>query len=121
MGIHKVSGQKCGNSETDENPFAEIAETAMKILCSPLSNAEVERQFSQMNLIKTKSHNTVVALMQIRAYLKLHDVACFKFEPSEKMFCRFNQEIYSNDESVCDSSEVYTTVEDDTEIEVLNL
>ncbi|KAL3256679.1 hypothetical protein MRX96_017134 [Rhipicephalus microplus] len=37
-----------------ENPFAELATFAMSMLVLPYSNAEVERTFSQLNIVKSK-------------------------------------------------------------------
>ena len=40
-----------------ENPYRELANFAMSILVLPISNAEVERMFSSMNVIKSKIRN----------------------------------------------------------------
>lgn len=40
-----------------ENPFRELVDLALQILCLPHSNADIERIFSQMNLIKSKLRN----------------------------------------------------------------
>nr|CAH7743317.1 unnamed protein product [Callosobruchus chinensis] len=37
----------------DDQPFKELAEFCLELLVLPLSNAEVERLFSAMNIIKT--------------------------------------------------------------------
>lgn len=42
----------CGNY-----PFLYLAKFAISLLCLPWSNAEVERVFSQVNLVKTKLRN----------------------------------------------------------------
>lgn len=68
-----------------ENPFKEIADFAVSMLVLPYSNAEVERSFSQLNLLKTKLRNrltpgTINALMVIRAGLKRHGKGCFDYE-----------------------------------------
>lgn len=72
-----------------ENPFGELADFAISMLVLPYSNAEVERSFSQMNLLKTKlrnrlSPNTVNAIMVIRAGLKRNKKGCFDYELPEK-------------------------------------
>lgn len=39
------------------NPFQELVDFALLVLVLPHSNADVERVFSQMNIIKTKQRN----------------------------------------------------------------
>lgn len=53
------------------NPFNEICSFAFQLLSLPWSNADVERLFSQMNLVKTKLRNriqsdTVNAILHVR-------------------------------------------------------
>ncbi|XP_050062963.1 uncharacterized protein LOC126552316 [Aphis gossypii] len=60
-----------------ENPLKELSELALTTLSLPFSNAEVERVFSQMNLIKSKTRNRMgtellTSLLQIRSGLKRH-------------------------------------------------
>lgn len=55
-----------------ENPFEDLVNLAFKFLSLPHSNAEVERLFSQMNLIKTKLRNR----MHIN---KLNDILTIKY------------------------------------------
>lgn len=45
------------------NPFAELAEYAITLLVLPLSNADVKRVFSQMNLIKNSLRNKMLLPM----------------------------------------------------------
>lgn len=47
----------CYTDASGSYPFAEISNLAMRILVLPWSNAEVERLFSQMNLVKSKLRN----------------------------------------------------------------
>ncbi|KAF0705506.1 Dimer Tnp hAT domain-containing protein [Aphis craccivora] len=42
---------------SETNPFEELCTLAMQLLVLPWSNADVERLFSQMNLVKTKLRN----------------------------------------------------------------
>lgn len=53
------------------NPFFELVKFAQIILSLPWSNAEVERVFSQVNLVKTKTRNrlhdeTLNAILAVR-------------------------------------------------------
>lgn len=66
-----------------ENPFKELAGFAVLMLVLLYSNAEIERLFSQLNLLKTKLQNMLAplsanALMVIRAGLKRHKKGCFE-------------------------------------------
>ncbi|KAL3198940.1 hypothetical protein MRX96_001517 [Rhipicephalus microplus] len=68
-----------------ENPFAELAGFAMSMLVLPYSNAEVERRFSQLNILKSKLKNklkpeTTNAILIVRAGLKRHQKSCFDYE-----------------------------------------
>lgn len=59
------------------NPFKELANFALETLSLPWSNAEVERVFSQLNIVKTKLRNrlitsTVNAVLHARLVLKLN-------------------------------------------------
>ncbi len=40
-----------------ENPYKELTEGVVKILCLPISNGEIERVFSQVSVIKDKKRN----------------------------------------------------------------
>jgi len=67
-----------------ENPLKELSELALTTLSLPFSNAEVERVFSQMNLIKSKTRNRMgtellTSLLQIRSGLKRHGKCCHNF------------------------------------------
>lgn len=53
------------------NTFEELADFALEVLSLPWSNADVERVFSQLNLVKTKLRNrlitsTVNAVLRVR-------------------------------------------------------
>ncbi|KAL3221020.1 hypothetical protein MRX96_029723 [Rhipicephalus microplus] len=68
-----------------ENPFAELAGFAMSMLVLPYSNAEVERTFSQLNIVTSKLRNklkpeTTNAILVVRAGLKRHQKSCFDYE-----------------------------------------
>ncbi|KAL0195174.1 hypothetical protein M9458_008746, partial [Cirrhinus mrigala] len=60
----------------DINPFQELAMAAVSVLSLPHSNAEVERVFSQMSVVKSKLRNrmslqTLNSILYIRYGLKL--------------------------------------------------
>lgn len=69
----------------DENPFIELGEFVLSFLTLPISNAEVERLFSQMNIIKTKQRNRLAikslnSIMCIRASLRRESKCCHNYE-----------------------------------------
>ncbi|KAH9379840.1 hypothetical protein HPB48_022654 [Haemaphysalis longicornis] len=68
-----------------ENPFAERAGFDMSMLVRPYSNAEVQRTFSQLNIVKSKLRSKLKpeatnAILGIRAWLKRHQKSCFDYE-----------------------------------------
>jgi len=71
------------------NPFAELSSLAIRLLVLPWSNAEVERLFSQMNIVKTKLRNRMGPklldnILTVRARLKRSKVCCTEYQlPSE--------------------------------------
>ncbi|XP_051173505.1 uncharacterized protein LOC127289558 [Leptopilina boulardi] len=76
------------NSYTDAsglNPFQELGELALTLLVLPLSNADIERVFSQMNLVKTKLSNRMLlpmlnSILQIRYGLKRLKMCCHNYQ-----------------------------------------
>lgn len=65
--------------------FAELSQVAMDILSLPHSNADVERLFSQLNLVKSKLRNrlqtyTVNAILCVRSSMQRHEKCCFSYE-----------------------------------------
>ena len=84
-----------------EAVFQELAMFALSMLSLPLSNAAVERTFSQMNIIKCKTRNKMQqpmfeAIMHVRAYMSRNNRCCNEFVPSQAMFARFNNRMYHN-------------------------
>lgn len=73
----------------NENPFRELCSLAFTVLSLPHSNAEIERVFSAMNLIKSKLRNrmglaTLNSILMIRSTLKRMNKTCFSYElPSD--------------------------------------
>lgn len=57
MEIRQISELNMYKDAAANNLFKELVEFNFRLLVLPLSNAEVKRLFSQMNLIKTKSRN----------------------------------------------------------------
>ena len=67
------------------NPLKDIADFALSVLVLPHSNAEVERVFSQMNIVKTKLRNRMEtkmanAILGIRAGLRRSGKCCYNYE-----------------------------------------
>ncbi|XP_037805541.1 uncharacterized protein LOC119599716 [Lucilia sericata] len=73
-----------------ENPFTELLQFVFSFLVLPFSNAEVERLFSTMKIVKTKQRNRIKlkmlnALLNIRCSLKRLQKCCHDFEISDDL------------------------------------
>jgi len=72
------------------NPFSELCDLSQRILVLPWSNADVERLFSQMNIVKTKLRNRmgpklVDSILTVRYGLKRNGKCCADYELSEDL------------------------------------
>lgn len=71
------------------NPFKELVNSALSMLILPYSNAEVERVFSQLNLVKNRSRNKMSvemtnAILAVRFGLRRNKKCCHNYElPAE--------------------------------------
>lgn len=70
---------------SDTNPFYELSEFALKLLVLPWSNAEVERLFSQIDIIKTKARNKMGtqlldSILAIKSGLRRRNTCCLKYQ-----------------------------------------
>lgn len=79
----------------DELRFPNISKFALSLLVLPFSNAEVERAFSTVNILKNKLRNrmlipTLDSIMRVRFSLK--NSGCTNFNPTEDMLKSFNSE-----------------------------
>ena len=93
--------------------FKELAQFALKLLSLPLSNAVVERVFSVMNIVKTKTRNKLVqetldSILMLRIFLNNHGICCTNFVATNKMYELFNYHIY-------DSTSILTEEEQELE------
>lgn len=76
-------------NSVQENPFEELSEFVISLLVLPFSNADVERLFSTMGLVKNKIRNRMktdllCGILQIREGLKLDNSCCYSFKiPSD--------------------------------------
>ena len=76
----------------------------------PVSNADSERVFSQVNLIKTVHRNRfsvegVASLIFVKEGVKNEADSCAQFKPSQEMISKCNKEIYHNVEAVYGTDE----------------
>ena len=87
------------------NPLKELADFALSVLVLPHSNGEVERVFSQMNIVKNKLRNRmetkmVNAILGIRAGLRRNDKCCYNYElPPDVLKMIGTTEAYSDREN----------------------
>lgn len=70
------------------NSFQDICHMALSVLSLPHSNAEVERLFSQINIVKNKLRNrltskTVSAVLAVRSGLRRVEQSCYSYEMPE--------------------------------------
>ena len=90
-----------------ENDFIDVGKFALSMLAIPVSNASVERVFSQMNLVKSKIRNrmqqsTLENILHVRAFMQRNSACCHEFTPTQEMLSLFTQDIYNvgtNDEN----------------------
>lgn len=98
--------------------FSELCHVVLGILSLPHSNAEIERQFSQMNIIKNKLRNRMKLLMlnsilAIRNGLRKTDVCCKDFIiPNELIHKIKSNETYSCTEDNDDDLEMGSAIFD---------
>lgn len=82
---HEVSSYRNANGE---NPFKNLCDLALTFLILPFSNAEVERIFSQLNIVKNKTRNKlsleiVNSILTIRYGLRRHNKCCYNYDLDE--------------------------------------
>lgn len=78
--------------------FRKLAEFVLKILFLLSSNAVVERVFSVMNTLKTKSRNRINVnmldtLLRIKCKFMSTEKCCTTFSPTKLMYDKFKSEI----------------------------
>ncbi|KAF0688544.1 Uncharacterized protein FWK35_00036203, partial [Aphis craccivora] len=103
------------------NPFNELCKLAKCLLVLPWSNAEVERCFSQMNLVKNKQRNklsssTTNAILFIRAGLRRLEKCCNNFQFPDSVLLEIGtMKAYEK----CDEKECNTTDASNSAIEMV--
>lgn len=75
---------------SNENPFADLCNFALNVLSMSYSNAEVERVFSAMNLIKNKQRNRMEDLLLnsivfLKTQMRVQSKCCYSFEVNERI------------------------------------
>jgi hypothetical protein len=108
-----------------ENPYAELSEYALSCLSLPVSNAPVERMFSQVTCVKTKYRNrlslkTLDAIIRIRDYVQSLDKCCISFTVSKAMLDLFSNDMYmSKQEEQLTENVPYEDDEDPEFVEII--
>ncbi|EFA11723.1 hypothetical protein TcasGA2_TC001388 [Tribolium castaneum] len=98
-----------------ENPFQDLVGLAVRLLILPHSNADVERVFSNMNIVKSKLRNK----MSLKT---LHNILLIRFAPRHCDSCTCKVEIPPNELKAVGTSAVYKMSEEDpihNEVEIL--
>lgn len=100
-------------NSVDENPFKELSAFVISLLVLPFSNADVERLFSTMGIIKTKLRNKMrtkllCSILFIREGLKADNICCTAYEiDSEILQMLHSSEKYKQDSIECnDASDI---------------
>jgi len=75
--------------------FEELALFALSMLSLLLSNADVERAFFQVNIIKSKLQNrmankTLAGILHVQYGMRRQNICCTDFVPTHHMLVRFN-------------------------------
>ncbi|CAD7078353.1 unnamed protein product [Hermetia illucens] len=83
----------------NEQAFPNLVKLVFAILSFPHSSANVERVFSQLNLMKTKIRNrlenaTIKACLQTKGLLKLQNSDCTNFKVTTEMRKKCNKAMY---------------------------
>lgn len=81
------------------NPFNDLCKLSKHILVLPWSNADVERLFSQMNIVKTKLRNRMGpklldSILTIRSGLKRSKVCCADYKIPEEVLINISNSSY---------------------------
>lgn len=84
--------------------FKDIAEVVLRMLSLPISNGVVERVFSIMNIVKTKSQNrmklkTLESILRIRLNNYARGTCCQKTIPTQRMLELFTSNMYNKKEN----------------------
>lgn len=102
----------------NENPFKMLADLAIKVLCLPYSNAEIERVFSLLNVYKSKIRNklglnSVNSLLHVRYGLKAKNACCNNYTVPPEVLKKINSlDTYAKSKYTIESS-IWPNVEDD--------
>ncbi|KYN09646.1 hypothetical protein ALC57_18166 [Trachymyrmex cornetzi] len=86
--------------------FKNVGRLALALLSLPISNATVERMFSMYNVIKNQIRNRLSldimqAILMVRYYLKIDNISCVNFKPTEAMIKKFNVSMYRKRDTEC--------------------
>ena len=82
-----------------EKDFIDVGKLYLSMLAIPVSNASVERFFSQKSLVKNKIRNrmqqeTLENILHVRAFMQRNSVCCHELKPTPEMLSLFSQDIY---------------------------
>nr|XP_012563314.1 unnamed protein product [Hydra vulgaris] len=85
--------------------FKELADYCLTCLVLPISNAFVERIFSQVTFVKNKPRNRMSdkllsCVVRVKAYLASRNKCCKDFKISDKMLTKLGTDMYSDDDEL---------------------
>jgi len=98
-----------------ERAFEELALFALSMLSLPLSNADVERAFSQVNIIKSKLRNrmankTLAGILHVRYGMRRQNICCTDFVPTHRMLVRFNESMYQDNADAEEENDIISCI-----------
>lgn len=106
--------------------FKNVSKFVLNVISLPHSNADSERIFSHINLIKTKSRNkmitsTVNSVLLTKQRIKNKNGDCTSYEPSQSEYSRMNKALMykKEDKSKSTGKKIYDLY-DDTDVDEFN-
>lgn len=95
-----IAVNKIENANSSKR-FKDLAAFALRALSLPISNADVERVFSVMAVIKTKCRdrmliNMLVSLMRIRIHMRVFELCCKNYMLTDDMLKRLTSQMYES-------------------------
>lgn len=108
----------CFKNSVGVHCFRALASFVMKALCLPISNAYVERVFSQATIVKSRLRNKTScsllnSILMIRSCTMMNNSCCRDFHVTDDMLQKFNASMYDRPHNANESDEG----EDDNENE----
>ena len=98
-----------------ERAFEELALFALAMLSLPLSNADVEHAFFQVNIIKSRlrnrmAHKTLAKILHVQYGLRRHNICCTDVMPTHRMLVWFNENMYQGNADAEEENDIISCI-----------